>query len=276
VLISMNDIGKYALEALAPAVEVSALFTVRERGKHFMDVTDFTEAAGRHNVPIVKVGNINEPAAAELLAALQPDYCFTLGWKQIVKEHILAIPRLGWIGGHPAYLLLRGEQPNPAVLCAPGNEPLQYAIRGGYRATGMTLFWVQTKIDAGEIFTRGKVALDEHETAYSLLQKMGRLTGELLRANLPALQAGTPPRLPQEPGHMQPFMKPLHADDNRIDPAAPVEETYRLIRSCVYPYPNAFLEFHGQRIYLEHARLEGGVFTELRARAGGSPWGEKG
>ena len=86
VLISMNDIGHYALEALAPAVEVAALFTVRERGKHFMDVTDFTEAAGRHNVPIVKVGNINEPAAAELLAALQPDYCFTLGWKQIVKE----------------------------------------------------------------------------------------------------------------------------------------------------------------------------------------------
>ena len=82
----------------------------------------------------------------------------------------------------------------------------------------------------------------------------------------------SPPRLPQELEHTQPYMKPLRADDNRIDPVAPAEETYRLIRSCVYPYPNAFLELHGQRIYVERARLEGGVFTELRVRTGGTPW----
>ena len=272
VLISMNDIGKYALEALAPAVEVAALFTVRERGKHFMDVTDFTEVAEKHNVPIIKVSGINDPAAVELLAALRPDYCFTLGWKQIVKEQVLAIPKLGWIGGHPAHLLLKGEQPDPAVLSAPGNEPLQYAIRGGYAQTGMSLFWVKQQIDAGEIFARGLIDLDPHETAYTLLQKIGACTGDLLRENLPALLAGNPPRLPQELEHTQPFMKPIRAEDNRIDPHAPTKEIYRLIRSVVYPYPNAFIEFHGQKIYVESARLENEVFTEMKVRAGGSPW----
>ena len=106
VLISMNDIGRYALEMLAPAVELVALFTVRERGKHYMDSTDFTGPAGRHGVPIVRVDSINDPVAAEQLAALKPDYCMTIGWKQIVKDPVLTIPRLGWIGGHPAYLLL--------------------------------------------------------------------------------------------------------------------------------------------------------------------------
>ncbi len=273
VLVSMNDIGKHALEALVPSVEVAAIFTIRERGRHFMDVTDFTAPAEVHGIPVVKVGSINDPAAVELLTALKPDYCFSLGWKQIVKDHVLAVPRLGWIGGHPAHLLLKGERPDPAVLSAPGNEPLQYAIRGGYRRTGMTLFWVKSKIDAGEIFARGAVDLDvAHETAFTLLQKIGRTTAELLRAHMAALLAGTPPRLPQELEHTQPYMKPIKADDNRIDPAAPPEETYRLIRSCVYPYPNAFLELHGQRIYVGHARLEGGVFTELKVRAGGSPW----
>lgn len=277
VLISMNEIGRYALEALAPAVEVAAIFTVRERGRHFMDVADFTDLAGQYNIPIIKVQSINDPAAEELLRALQPDYCFTLGWKQIVREHILAIPRLGWIGGHPAHLLLQGETPDPAVLSAPGNEPLQYAIRGGYRATGMSLFWVKAQVDAGEIFARGRVELDvEHETASTLLQKIGRVTGDLLRDTLPALLDGRPPRLPQQLEGTQPFMKALHADDNVIDPAAPLDETYRLIRSCVYPYPNAFLEFGGQRIYIGHARLEDGAFTELTARAGGSPWATPG
>jgi len=273
VLISMNDIGRYALEALAEYVEVAAMFTVRERGRHFMDVADFSDLGERFGIPIVKVGSINDGEAARLLRALEPDYCFTLGWKQIVKEEVLGIPRLGWIGGHPAYLPLKGERPDPEVLSAAGNEPLQYAIRGGYRKTGMTLFWTKAKIDAGEVFARGEVELDtEHETAWTLLQKMGRATGELLRANLPALVAGNPPRLPQELENTQPYMKPIHADDNRIDPAAPAEETYRLIRSVVYPYPNAFIELHGQRIYIGHARLEEGVFVEMRARAGGSAW----
>ncbi|MHB0939238.1 MAG: methionyl-tRNA formyltransferase [Armatimonadota bacterium] len=275
VLISMNDIGRYALEALAetPGVEVAALFTVRERGKHFMDVTDFTDLAERFLIPVIKVGSINDPEAETLLRALAPDYCFTLGWKQIVKEHLLAIPTQGWIGGHPAYLLLQDETPDPTVLSAPGNEPLQYAILGGYQKTGMTLFWVKAKIDAGEVFARGEVELDvEHETAYTLVQKIGQVTGDLLRANLPALLNGTPPRLPQELENIQPYMKPIRADDVRIDPNAPVEETYRLIRSVVYPYPNAYLEFHGQRIYVSRARLENGVFTELLVRAGGSPW----
>lgn len=274
VLISMNDFGRHALEVLAPAVELVALFTVRERGKHYMDVTDFTGPAGRLGVPIVRVDSINDPAAAEQLAALKPDYCMTIGWKQIVKEHVLAIPRLGWIGGHPAYLLLKGERPDPAVLSAPGNEPLQYAIRGGYRQTGMTLFWVKSKIDAGEVFARGRVDLDvEHETSYTLVQKIGAVTADLLRANLPSLLAGNPPRLAQELENIQPYMKPLKAEDNRIDPAASAEATYRLIRSCIHPYPNAFIELPGQRIYVEHAWMENGVFTELRVRAGGTPWG---
>lgn len=276
VLISMNDIGKYALEALAPSVEVAALFTVRERGKHYMDVTDFTELAGKYGIPIIKVGSVNDPAAAELMTALQPDYCLSLGWKQIIKDHMLAIPKIGWIGGHPAHLLLKGEQPDPTVLSAPGNEPLQYAIRGGYRKTGMTLFWVKSKIDAGEIFARGEVTLDtEHETAYTLIQKIGKLTGDLLRDNMPALLSGNPPRLPQELENTQPYMKPLHAEDNRLDLSAPAEDSYRIIRNGVHPYPNAFIDCYGQRIYIEHTRLENGVFTELKVRAGGTPWDTK-
>ena len=274
VLISMNDFGKYALEALAPSVEVAALFTIRERGKHYMDVTDFSEVAAKYGIPIIKIESINDPVAATLMTALQPDYCMTIGWKQIVKDHMLAIPKIGWLGAHPAYLPLKGEQSDPSVLSAPGNEPLQYAIRGGYQQTGMTLFWVKSKIDAGEVFARGKVHLDvEHETSCTLVQKIGRLTGDLLRANMDSLLNGNPPRLPQEFENTQPYMKPLHIDDNRINITAPAEETYRLIRSCIHPYPNAFIEFHGQRIYVERARLEDGVLTDLQVRAGGTPWG---
>jgi len=220
------------------------------------------------------VENINEPEAVERMRALQPDYCFSLGWKQIVKEPMVSIPRIGWIGGHMAHLVLKGEAYDPATLCARGNEPLQYAIRGGYRNTGMSLIWVEPRIDLGAVFARGLIPLDvEHETSFTLLHKVGRMTSDLLRQNMPALLSGTPPRMEQDPTEYQPYMKPLRPEDNRLDPAVPAEENYRLIRSCIYPYPNAFLEFHGRRVYVESARLENGVFTEFRIRNGGTPWG---
>lgn len=274
ILISMNDIGRYPLEVLAQSMDLVALFTVRERGKHYMDITDHNDLARKYGVPTYYVDNINDPAAVERMRELRPDYCMSLGWKQIVKEQTVRVPRIGWIGGHMAHLVLKGESYSPDTLCARGNEPLQYAIRGKYRNTGMSLIWVEPKIDLGAVFARDLIPLDvEHETSYTLLHKVGRCTAELLRRNMPALLAGAPPRLEQDPTEYQPYMKPLHADDNRIDPAAPPEDTYRLIRSCIHPYPNAFLELHGQRIYVESSRMENGRFTELKVRHGGTPWG---
>jgi len=273
VLASMNEIGVAALEALAESVEVAGLFTPKERGRHYMDLFDFTEVAARLMVPVFRIADINSKETEAQMRSLRPDLGFSLGWKQIIKERIFTIPPKGWIGGHPAKLLLKGEKADPRVLSAPGNEPMNHAILRGCRKTGMTLIWLTGKVDAGEVFARGEVSLDvEHETSRTLLGKIARLTGELLRANLPALLAGRAPRLPQEMANAQPYMKPISAEDNRIDLAAPVAETYRLIRSCMYPYPNAFIEFHGQRIYVERARLENGAFTELKVRAGGSPY----
>lgn len=128
-------------------------------------------------------------------------------------------------------------------------------------------------IDAGEIFTRGAVPLDvEHETAATLLDKIGDCTATLLRETLPALLAGAPPRLPQELEHIQPYLPPLTPDNGRLGPSLSAREAYAIIRSFTYPYPNAFVEFHEQRLYIGHARLEHGEFTELTVRAGGSPW----
>ena len=274
VLVSMNDIGRYPLELLAQSMDLVALFTVRERGKHYMDITDHNDLARKYGVPTYYVDNINDPAAVERMRELRPDYCMSLGWKQIVKEQTVRVPRIGWIGGHMAHLVLKGESYSPDTLCARGNEPLQYAIRGNYRNTGMSLIWVEPRIDLGAVFARDLIPLDvEHETSYTLLHKVGRCTAELLRRNMPALLAGAPPRLEQDPTEYQPYMKPLHADDNRIDPAAPPGDTYRLIRSCIHPYPNAFLELHGQRLYIESARMENSRFTELKTRHGGTPWG---
>jgi methionyl-tRNA formyltransferase len=274
VMASMNDIGRYSIEELAkhPEVELVGLFTVQERGGLYMDPTDYSQLAEKYGLEVVRISNINSAETEKRMRQMQPDLCMCIGWKQIIKKSVLSIPKFGWIGCHPTKLLLKGEKANPDTLSAPGNEPLNHAILGGFKKTGTSLQWLKLKIDTGELLARAEVDIDQHETAASLVEKMGRITGRLISENLQSILDGNPPRMIQEHQGLMPFMQPIVADDNCIDPAAPAEETYRLIRACVYPYPNAFFEFYGSRIYVESARLQDGKFIDMKLRFGGSPY----
>jgi methionyl-tRNA formyltransferase len=269
---TMNEIGRRALEELARVVDVVGVFTVRERGRLFMDPADFSGLAEKHGFPLRRIDDVNAPDVAAAIRDLKPDLGMCIGWKQILKPPVLRIPRYGWIGCHPAWLLLEGEHPDPEVFSAPGNEPLQYAIRGRFKKTGTSLQWLRAAVDEGDLFVRASVPLDEHETAATLLEKLGAATAALVRDNVQSILDGNPPRLRRRLKGLQPYTKPLTADDGRIDLSAPVDDTCALIRSLVYPYPNAFIDFHGLRVYVERARMSGCKFTELTLRVGGSPY----
>ena len=104
VVCSMNDIGRYAIEELAKHNLVAGLFTVKERGKLYMEPTDYTELAARFKIPLYKNPDINAPEVEAQMRSLNPDFCMTIGWKQIIKKNMLDIPKYGWVGGHPTKL----------------------------------------------------------------------------------------------------------------------------------------------------------------------------
>ena len=272
VYATMNGIGRRALAELAGMVDVVGVFTVAERGSLFMDPADFSDLAREHGFPLHRIADINAPEVEAVIRALKPDLGMCLGWKQIIRPNVLHVPTYGWIGCHPAMLLREGQRPDPDVFSARGNEPLQYAIRGHFKKTGTSLQWLKETIDEGEIFAQAEVPLDAHETAATLVEKLGAATAKLVRDNIQSIIDGNAPHMKQQLEDLQPYTPPLTADDNRIDLAVPVEDTYALIRSVVYPYPNAFIDFYGTRIYIEHAWMEDGRFTELKTRVGGSPY----
>jgi len=270
ILASINDLGKAAIEELVEQAELLAVFTVKERAKLYMDVSGFDEITEKYNIPLHKITDINSREVEETMKAMQPDLCMCIGWNQIIKKNILAIPKYGWIGSHPTRLLKKGDSIDPKVNQAAGNEPIPYTIRGGYEKTAMSFFWLDEKVDVGDIFAQQEIDVDvEHETTKTLLDKIYEAVRIIVREKFPTIIAGNPPRVPQELEKVPPYMVPLLPEENRIDLSKPIEETYRLIRSCIQPYPNAFIEFGGQKIFIEHARLEDGKFTELRVRVGG-------
>lgn len=95
----------------------------------------------KHEIPLITIkGNINSKANLEILSALKADLFISIAGNQIFKQSLLDIPPKGTLNLHTALLpKYRGLMPTFWVL---KNEE-QY--------TGVSVFFVDTGIDSGEI-----------------------------------------------------------------------------------------------------------------------------
>src|SRR3990167_4253141 len=72
------------------------------------------------------------------VAGLAPDVMFCCGWSSLLPPEVLAIPRLGVIGFHPALLPMNR-----------GRHPIIWALALGLTQTGSTFFVMDERADAG-------------------------------------------------------------------------------------------------------------------------------
>jgi methionyl-tRNA formyltransferase len=273
---SINDLGIYAIEELVRQGQVPvALITVKDRANLYMDITDFTEVCRKHNIPLLKMSDINSKETVKMIADLKPDLGLCMGWNQVLHNAVLKIPPYGWMVSHPTRLPAKGAVIDPEVNCRGGNEPDQYTIICGFKKTALTLFWCARQVDVGDIFAQQDFDIDvEHETGYTIIDKIGKALQQIIREKFPLILQGKAPRIPQDPNipNKQPYMPPIDPNSLVLDPNKPIKELYALIRANYYPYPNAFFMLGGQRVYVSAARVENGKWTELKVRVGGSQY----
>src|SRR5436853_3431796 len=113
------------------------------------------DIAEAHSVPVHFVSNYHSPEAIALMRAVDADLGVVLG-TNILKESVFKIPRLGSINVHqglaPTY---RGC---PAVFWELFNDE---------REVGLTIHFVEAKVDTGDIVMQETVPL-EYDFAYGL------------------------------------------------------------------------------------------------------------
>ena len=89
--LSFHMEGIPALQALLEkGIPIQAIITLNEeqRSKRSAAV-DFSEIARRFNVPLYAIANINHETSIQLLATLDLDILFVLGWSQIIRAPAL-------------------------------------------------------------------------------------------------------------------------------------------------------------------------------------------
>jgi peptidoglycan/xylan/chitin deacetylase (PgdA/CDA1 family) len=149
---------------------------------HAFYLRDFSRT---HSIPVVEVGNINSPKAAETLELLDVDLGIVLGTR-VLKRSTFSVPRLGCINLH------KGKVPEYR-----GQPAGFWEIYDGQTEAGITVHYVDDGLDTGDVIAETLVTIHPKDTPETLRTKLDRRGGELLAATAKQIADGRAARRPQ-------------------------------------------------------------------------------
>jgi methionyl-tRNA formyltransferase len=151
---------------------------------------------------------------APLLASVEPDLVVCMGFPWKIPPAALAVPRLGWLNGHPSLLPLHR-----------GPLPVAWAIRAGDEELGITFHRMDAELDTGPILSQRRFPLGELEEPEVFYGRFGPVVGEALAEALERLAAGDEGAAQGKGGGYESFFA---EEDARLDLSRPAVEVHRL------------------------------------------------
>lgn len=226
--------------------EVIAVITQPDKEKGRGNQVSFTpvkELALEYHLTVLQPVKVREPEFVEKIRGMAPEVIVVAAFGQILPADLLAIPPYGCINIHASLL--------PKYR---GAAPIQYAIINGEKETGITIMYMDVKIDTGDIILQGRIAIRDLETGGSLHDRLAVLGADLLMEALKKVKDGTAKRIPQVDSEAT-YVKMIDKDMGKIDFSLPAGQIERLIRG-LNPWPSAYTGYEGKILKLWRAEVE--------------------
>ena len=237
VLAGTPSVAIPSFEALlASDHEVTAVVTrpdaARGRSKRLVP-SEVGQWAADHGIPALKPMHPRDPEFVAALTELAPDACPVVAYGALVPQHVLDIPRYGWVNLHFS-LLPRWR----------GAAPVQRAVMAGDGVTGATTFRLVRELDAGPVYGTTEMALTGTETAGEVLDALAHTGARLLLDTIDALATTEPAEQDDEAAVT--LAPKITVEEARIDWTRQADEIDRLVRGCS-PEPMAWTTIGDER-----------------------------
>jgi len=237
-----SDFGLQSAEAiLEKGHSIISVVTVPDkpqgRGLHLLS-SPVKGWALAHHLPILQPTNLREPQFITTIQSLAPDIIIVIAFRILPKE-IFTLAKRGTFNLHASLL--------PKYR---GAAPIQWALINGEHETGVTTFFLQEKVDTGNIVVQEKITVDDRMTYGELHAQLAKLgtdavirTIELIEIGgiIPAIQDDT----------LGTTAPKITTEICRIDWKKSANEIHNLIRA-LSPAPGAWttLHDHSMKIFL--------------------------
>ena len=238
VVCAYHNVGYRCLEELIRQdADIALVFTHDDSPSEEIWFASVRELAERQGIPVM-TSDINLRENVALLRELAPDLLLSFYYRNMIREEVLGIPKLGALNLHGSFL--------PQYR---GRVPVNWAVINGESETGATLHYMVQKPDAGDIVDQEKVAISFTDTALDVFNKVTQAAVTVLARSFVPLIEGRAPRAPMDLSRGSYFGGRRPAD-GLIDWHKSALEIYNLIRGVTHPYPGAFTNLNGKKIVI--------------------------
>lgn len=221
----------------------------RPQGRSMVPVPTPVKVAAQSrsmSLPIHQPEIVSAADFGATLEAYQADLFVVVAYGEILKQHLLDMPRLGCINLHASLL--------PKYR---GAAPIQRCIIDGELESGITIMHMVRKMDAGDIISMVKVPIGPDMTFGGLESALCQIGSKALIEVIYDLDKGSAARISQDHS-LATFAPKIELEDCEIHWDSPAQTVHNLIRG-VNPHPGAwcYVEVRGakKRLKVNASRL---------------------
>jgi len=231
VFLGTPEFAKTALEAIHQSHhEVVGVVTVADKASgrgQKINQSPVKIYTSENNIPVFQPEKLRNPEFLEELRKLDADVFVVVAFRMMPKV-LFEMPKMGTFNLHASLL--------PDYR---GAAPINYAVINGEEKTGATTFFINEKIDEGNILLQEEIPVLENENAGSLHDRLMEMGSKLVVKTLDGLAENSIIEKPQpEVEHPKNAFK-IFKEDTRIDWTKNSKEVHQFILG-MSPYPAAF------------------------------------
>ena len=244
VFFGTPDFARASLEAIhTSAHEVVGVVTVADKASgrgqkvHQSPVKTY---AVEHDLPLFQPEKLRNEEFLSQIQSLNADIFVVVAFRMMPKV-LFSMPRLGTFNLHASLL--------PDYR---GAAPINYAVINGETKSGVTTFFINEKIDEGNILLQAETEISPEDNAGTLHDRLMEIGAKLVVETLDGLAEGKLTEIPQNQKKNPKTAYKIFKEDTKIDWEKEVEVIHNFIRG-MSPYPAAFtiLEVGGEQKILK-------------------------
>jgi methionyl-tRNA formyltransferase len=178
------------------------------------------------NLNILQPKNLKNEAFLEDLKSLNADLQIIVAFRML-PQVVWQMPKYGTFNLHASLL--------PEYR---GAAPIHWAVINGETKTGVTTFFIDDKIDTGEIILQEEISVENDETVGTLHDKLMNLGAGLVSKTVNLIAEGNV-QTHKQPELEEKSAPKLNPDNTRIDWSDSLDNIYNKVRG-LNPFPAAW------------------------------------
>lgn len=209
-----------------PALIVSKPDKPKGRGLKSL-ATEISQFAQNKKINLIKPVSLKSDDAEDILTKEGVELFIVADYGEIIPINILNIPKIFSLCLHPSLL-----------PCYRGPAPIETALMNGETKSGVTIFKINQKVDAGDVILQKTLTIDYQDNFLSLSQKLAKEGALLLIETIKKIKAKDYFLVPQDENSVSLTAK-FKKEDGEIFWDSKAQDIRNLIRAMV-EWPSAY------------------------------------